>query len=198
MTIPDRFASDCQSLAPRIAAVLLRIVPPYSDSSEPSPETTVDDDGHRADSPEKAEASITVRSPAGESKDRKSLELWTEMLGISLLPFCGTVSGDDYRSLGRGGADREMRRDFEGSDDDCNYIDEEDDADENGGEWVRLGRVGWWALQRARGARVEPPECPFEFYPGGSQEDLPCRLASITSSLVKVEMLLQCVCVCIN
>lgn len=181
--LPDRFASDCRSLAPPIAAVLLRIVSSYPDSSKSAPETAVDDGGE-ADSPEKAEVSISLRSPAGESKDRKSLEMWTKMLGICLLPFCG----DGYRSLGRGSADREMRRDFEGSDDDCDYIDEEDDADENAREWVGLGRVGWWALQRARGARVEPPECPFDFYPGGDQEDLPCRLASIVSSLVEVEM----------
>lgn len=185
-TLPNRFASDCQSLAPLIAAVLLRMVSPYPDSSKSISETAVDGSGG-VGSPEKAAASNGLRSPAGESEDRKSLELWTEMLGICLLPFCGPGSGDGYRSLGRGGTDREMRGDIEGSDDDCDISDVEDDAGENAGEWVGPGRVGWWALQRAREARIAPSECPFDFHPGGDQEDLPCRLASIVASLVEVK-----------
>ena len=121
-------------------------------------------------SPAQTEASKGGRPPTVGREERKALELWTEMVGICLLPFCG---------------DGELIGELDVSHEDDDDSEVEDDQDE-----VAEGRAGavmgsWRVLQRARGA--DPQECPFNVQPGGEQEDLPLRLVEAVASVVKVK-----------
>ncbi len=139
-----------------------------------------------------------------EVEERKTLELWFDMLGICLLPFCsgsgsggGRTSGtstpaqpDAAAAAAAAGAEQANDGDpFDSDSDDEDEEDDENDGDDGGGGAgggkTRSGWVAGW-MRRAGVALAEPLECPFEIRSGGRDEDLPCRLAALAASHAQV------------
>lgn len=126
------------------------------------------------------------------------MELWVEMLGICLLPFCG--SGGGSRTTSRGAlaeaptGDDDNSGDPTGENDDDPFDsddEEEEDDDEEEGNGVSgdgKARSRWVAgwMRRAGVTLAESLECPFDVQPGGRDEDLPARLATLISHHAQV------------
>lgn len=134
-------------------------------------------------------------SPRGGNEDaaavdgiqgRKTLELWVDMLGISLLPFCG--GSDDSRRRHRPrsrGATEGDKADDSDVDSDGDSSDEEDGGGASADARARSGWVGGW-LRGTGAIGTEPPECPFDFSDNGADQSLPCRLAVFIAFRAKV------------
>lgn len=165
--------------------------------------------GGTASNPADGTLSVTI-------EERKALELWVDMLGICLLPFCGGGSGGDTSSarrqsdakdgqVGNSGTsnghsqshdprvgDREEADDpFDSdSDEEEDDVDDHDDAEgkSRGSEGEGKPRPGWVAgwMRRAGVTVAGPLECPLDVRPGGRDEELPCRLAALIACNAKV------------
>lgn len=180
---PARFSTECQSLAPHTAAVLMRAT--ASTNNTETSRTSVDEDAEELLTNGNAETDMGVAPSTNEIEERKALELWVDFLGICLLPFCGRRNAGESRAKG----DNADGEDIDGfhSDDDS---DDESEGDDEGDGGVSHGkaRSGWvkgW-MRRAGMAGTETPKCPFDLRSGGRDEDLPLRLAVMIASRVKV------------
>ncbi|CAB1115581.1 unnamed protein product [Ectocarpus sp. CCAP 1310/34] len=192
---PARFSADCRSLARPVASCVLVMttMAEVHDSAKGVAVPCREDKGEGEENddglPSKSGRTITI-------EERNALELWVEMLGICLLPFCG--SGGGSRTASRSGlaeaasGDDEIYRDPSGEhgDDpfDSDNEEEEDGADDDEEEGSRVSGDGkarsrWVAgwMRRAGVTLAEPLECPFDVWPGGGDEDLPVRLATLIS-----------------
>ncbi|CAM9701088.1 unnamed protein product [Scytosiphon promiscuus] len=172
---PGQFSADCQSLARPVVSCLLKAMAAHGGKSAGGGGGTV-----QSSSAGTSNVSVTV-------EERRALELWVEMLGICLLPFCGsgsggrTISGSDQSGANKSkspidggtvnkGDSRSHHPRSRGSD---------------GGEGrSRSGWVAGW-MRRAGVAVAGPLECPLDVRPGGRDEDLPCRLAALIASHAK-------------
>lgn len=192
---PARFSADCGSLARPVAscALVMTTTVEVHDSEigvavlcrEAKVEGEENDDGL----PSRSGRTITI-------EERNALELWVEMLGICLLPFCGsgggswTTSRSGLAEAASGDDDNSRDPTGEHSDDpfDSDNEEEEDGADDDEEEGSRVSGDGkarsrWVAgwMRRAGVTFAEPLECPFDVRPGGRDEDLPVRLATLIS-----------------
>lgn len=167
---PERFAADCQSLGTPVAAVLMHEAMPSKDTSDE--QASSGHNGHHG----------TNISPKDQSGAAVRVNLWVDLLGICLLPFCAG-DGGQTQSVD----DRNQQGEFD-SDDDTDSDDEGDSL----GHGLPSGRMrsGWvrGSLRRAEEASsgVEPLECPFDCRPGGKDAELTVRLTGLVSSYVKV------------
>lgn len=138
-------------------------------------------------------------------EERRAMELWVDLLGICLLPFCS--GGGEAAKAQRNGeppaAAATAAADAERADDPLDSEDEDEDEDEEDGDdqdndldWNGRGapgggraRSGWVAgwMRRAGVSLAKPLECPFDIQPGGRDEELPRRLAVLTASHAKVK-----------
>ena len=129
-------------------------------------------------------------------EERRAMELWVDMLGICLLPFCGSGGGADGSVAAKGinGGPSAAAAGSEHADDpldtDSEDEDDEDADDEGGGDGEGGGkaRAGWvtgW-MRRAGVTLTEPLACPLDIQPGGRDEELPRRLTVLTASHAKV------------
>ncbi|CAN0013817.1 unnamed protein product [Ectocarpus sp. 12 AP-2014] len=192
---PARFSADCRSLARPVASCVLVMTTAANvhDSvlgvvvpcREAKGEGEENDDGL----PFRSERTFTI-------EERNALELWVEMLGICLLPFCGSGGGSQITSRSglaeAASGDDEISHDPSGEHGDYPFDsdneEEEDGADGDEEEGSRVSGDGkarsrWVAgwMRRAGVTLAEPLECPFDVRPGGGDEDLPVRLATLIS-----------------
>lgn len=206
---PDRFSTDCRSLARPVAscALAMTTMAKVHDSATGAAAPC----GEAKGEGEENEDGLLSRSGCAVTiEERNALELWVEMLGICLLPFCGSsgggsrtttrsglagaASGDDDNSRNPSGehdndpfdSDEEEEEEEEGGADD----DEEEGNRMSGNVKVRSRWVAGW-MRRAGVTLAEPLECPFDVQPGGRDEDLPVRLATLISYRAQVSFCLR-------
>ncbi|CBN77464.1 expressed unknown protein [Ectocarpus siliculosus] len=192
---PARFSADCRSLARPVAScvlVMTRTAKAHDSAigvAVPCRETKGEGEENDDGFPSRSGRTITI-------EERNALELWVEMLGICLLPFCGSgggsrttsrsglgeaTSGDDDNSRDPSGEhgddpfDSDNEEEEDGTDDD-----EEDGSRVSGDGKARSRWVAGW-MRRAGITLAEPLECPFDVRPGGRDEDMPVRLATLIS-----------------
>lgn len=120
---------------------------------------------------------------ASDLVKRKELELWADMLGMCLLPFC--TRDTTARKINENRAQ-------EASDE----FDSESDEDEEEGSVgdgfadgkARSGWVaGWMRRAGASSTGAEPLKCPFDVREGGEDAGFSSRLASVIVSHTKVK-----------
>eukprot|EP00903_Cladosiphon_okamuranus_P014724 g13644.t1 len=129
-------------------------------------------------------------------EERRAMELWVDMLGICLLPFCS--AGGGAAPAGQGGPstageseqfDDPLESDSEDEDyEDADGGDDEGNSGGGGGGLPGGGRrAGWVAgwMQRAGVSLAKPLECPFDVKPRGRDEELPFQLAVLAASHAK-------------
>lgn len=189
---PALFSAECRSLTRPVATVLQHAMPLHATTQEsPAAAINTPDDGAGSVSGENEDAA-RVRIADG-IEERKTLDLWVDMLGISLLPFCGGRDGSSTSSRRRRsqpqGPTEGGEADASDGDSDGDSSDEEDGGNSDADAHARSGWVGGW-MRRAGVAGTEPPECPFDFSDGGADQGLPCRLAAFIASRAEVMLFL--------
>ena len=217
---PARFSAGCQSLATHAAAVLMRaaagteaggteisrasvdknvVESVANGNAETDVDAALSANGNAETDVDavpsangNAETGVDAAPSASGIEERKTVELWVDMLGICLLPFCGgstrgsSANGRPFR----GSADREQADGFYS---DSDSDDESGGGDRGGGFVHGKARSGWVAgwMRRAGMAGAEAPECPFDLQPGGRDEGLPLRLAVMIASRAKVTIVVS-------
>lgn len=181
---PARFSAECQSLATPVAALVMHAEPLRNGTVDASPSADDASNAGAAASPDE-EAPYNGSGSEDGVERRKASELWVEMLGICLLPFCRSSGSGNRPQSKQDTANGKRMGEFDGSDSDEDYSDSDEDEGESSRGQARSGWVAGW-MRRAGVAGFEPPECPFDVQPGGKDEGLPVRLAALIASRVKV------------
>lgn len=234
---PTRFSEECQSLARPVASCVLLMmengaaaaaavpVPDANGEEEETPETEPSATGTDEKCSENGgkfaanrhtaagQQALSANGNAAAIEERKALELWVDLFGICLLPFCNSCSSGGRRGGGGGsnnepgaaGADAGAPDAVQGNDpfdsdsDSDNEEEEEeegadggDDAETSGGGFsgggnASSGRVAGRWMRRSGSALAEPLECPLDVRPGGQDEELPRRLAAFIAAHAKVQ-----------
>lgn len=188
---PVRFSNDCQSLATPVAGLLIRAAAlSIENMSEEPPadgvtESEATASGRRSDAGASSiDGHADQSSTAKDNNDlppRVTLELWIDLLGLCLLPFC-CGNGDRAQDATR----QHKIVEYDNDDDTDSDGEEGDTADEFGGGW---GGSGWVArrVRRAGQATGEMAlQCPFDWGPGGVDSAMPRCLAVLIAAHVKV------------
>ncbi|CAN0420191.1 unnamed protein product [Laminaria digitata] len=196
---PTRFSAGCQSLATHAAAVLMRTAAGTGAVETETFRESVDQDAAESAATGIAEADVDAAPSANgiaetDIAERKTLELWVDMLGICLLPFCSGGNGSTRggRENGRPFQDSAKREQADGFYSDSDSDGDDNDDESGGGDRgegfpngkARSGWVAGW-MRRAGMAGVETPKCPFDLQRGGRDEGLPLRLAVMIASRAK-------------